>query len=137
MLHYWGEKAPSVFCPRLLIRENRTNDQQSQREKANSHRRNNTPSISIDLQLRYTSFSLQETTRNPPPTAQGALPFSPHGIPGASSSQLRGRPGIRREGWRCWAPGGAAFVHHRVSPHPLEWVVDSTRGPKELHHTGT
>ena len=72
----------------------------------------------------------------PPPTTRGGLPPSTHGIPGASSSQLRGEPGIWREGWRCWASGGAASVHRRVSPHPLEWVVDSTRGPKETPSHG-
>ena len=131
-----GRKSALCVCPRLLIGEIEQTINRASAKRQILIREMTLPQSQC-FALRYTSFSLQETTRNPPPTAQGALPPSPHGIPGASSSQLRGRPGIRREGWRCWASGGAASVHHRVSPHPLEWVVDSTRGPKELHHTGT
>ena len=82
MLHYWGEKAPSVFCPRLLIRENRTNDQQSQREKAILIREMTLPQSQC-FALRYTSFSLQETIRNPPPLLlKEPFPFHPPAFPG-------------------------------------------------------
>ena len=132
-----GRKGALCLLSAVTNKRDRTNDQQSQREKAILIGEITLPQSQLICNWDTLVSVCRKQLGIPPPTAQGALPFSPPGIPGASSSQLRGRPGIRREGWRCWASGGAASVHHRVSPHPLEWVVDSTRGPKELHHTGT